>query len=149
MALAVIIFLVAIISAVGLAFLYRVGALTASSTGHGSGMQAEYLAESAANHAIWRLLNEPGFPDKEDVYYMHSLGSGRYGYKVRKPTATTFAAVATVGGVTALIGIAGVTYGAPVNRAMARDPDDHRLDDAMAEMLADWIEKRSADGSGG
>jgi hypothetical protein len=100
MALAVIIFLLAIISAVGMAFLYRVGALTAASTGHGSGMQAEYLAESAANHALWRLLNEPGFPAKEDVYYMHSLGPGRYGYKVRRPTATTFAAVATVGGVT-------------------------------------------------
>jgi len=56
---------------------------------------------------------------------------------------------ATVGGATALIGIAGGTYGALVNRAMGRDDDDHRLDDAMAEMLTDWIEKRSADGSGG
>jgi hypothetical protein len=60
-------------------------------------MQAHYLAEAAANHALWRLLNEPDFTVASDKYYMHSLGAGRYGYKVRKPTPTTFATVATVG----------------------------------------------------
>jgi hypothetical protein len=60
-------------------------------------MQAHYLAESAVNHALWRLLNDPGFTPESDKYYMHSLGDGRYGYKVRMPTQTTFATVATVG----------------------------------------------------
>ena len=62
-------------------------------------MQAHYLAEAAANHALWRLLNDPGFTVTSDTYYMHSLGGGRYGYKVRKPTPTTFGTVATVGAV--------------------------------------------------
>ena len=43
-------------------------------------MQADYLAEAAANHALWRLLNDPGFPADQTVYYMHDLGGGRYGY---------------------------------------------------------------------
>ncbi|MFH1491478.1 MAG: hypothetical protein ABII06_21425 [Pseudomonadota bacterium] len=62
-------------------------------------MQAHYLAESAANHALWRLLNDPGLSASDTVYTMHSLGNGRYGYKVRKPTLTKFGTVATVGGV--------------------------------------------------
>ena len=62
-------------------------------------MEANYLARSAANHALWRLLNDPGFPASETVYYMHNLANGRYGYKVRKPSLTTFGTVATVGAI--------------------------------------------------
>jgi len=65
----------------------------------GDSMQAHYLAESAANHAMWQLLNDSNFPAAEDSYYMHTLGDGRYGYKVRRHTNTTFATVATVGAV--------------------------------------------------
>ncbi len=65
----------------------------------GDSIQAHYLAESAANHAMWRLLNDSDFPAAEDSYYMHTLGDGRYGYKVRRHTNTTFATVATVGAV--------------------------------------------------
>jgi hypothetical protein len=62
-------------------------------------LQTQYLAESAANHAMWRMLNDPAFAPAADTYYMHSFANGRYGYKVRKPTATTFATVATVGAI--------------------------------------------------
>jgi Tfp pilus assembly protein PilX len=61
------------------------------------GMQAEYLAESAANHAMWLLLNDETFPASANNYYMHDMAGGRYGYKVRRHTETTFATIATVG----------------------------------------------------
>lgn len=89
--------LLAIMSTLALAFLAKIGTLTLATTNRLAGMQANYLAESAANHALWRLLNDPGFPADQTVYYMHNLDGGRYGYKVRKPTRTTFATVATVG----------------------------------------------------
>jgi hypothetical protein len=89
--------LLAIMSTLGMAFLFKVGIETSVIETRGNGMQAHYLAEAAANHALWRLLNEPGFTVASDKYYMHSLGAGRYGYKVRKPTPTTFGTVATVG----------------------------------------------------
>ena len=78
-------------------FLLRVGAEVAATTSRGSSMQVHYLAESAANHAKWRLLNDPTFPDDDETYYMHSFAGGRYGYKVRRHTDTTFATIATVG----------------------------------------------------
>ena len=89
--------LLAIMSTLAMAFLFKTGTLRAVTVNRLAGMQAEYLAEAAANHALWRLLNDPGFPASETVYYMHTLGNGRYGYKVRKPTPTTFATVAAVG----------------------------------------------------
>jgi len=89
--------LLAIMSTLGMAFLFKVGIETSVIETRGNSMQAHYLAEAAANHALWRLLNEPGFPASERVYYMHDLGSGRYGYKVRQPTLTKFGTVATVG----------------------------------------------------
>lgn len=89
--------LLAIMSTLALAFLSKIGTLTLATANRLDGMQANYLAESAANHALWRLLNDPGFPADQTVYYMHNLDGGRYGYKVRKPTRTTFATVATVG----------------------------------------------------
>ena len=92
-------FLTVILSTLSLAFIQKTGTGTAATATRGSGMQAHYLAESAANHALWRLLNELDFPAETDRYYMHSLAGGRYGYKVKAPTATTFAAVATVGAV--------------------------------------------------
>jgi len=91
--------LLAIMSTLGMAFLFKVGIETSVIETRGNNMQAHYLAEAAANHALWRLLNDPGFPASETVYYMHDLANGRYGYKVRKPTLTTFATVATVGAV--------------------------------------------------
>ena len=89
--------LLAILSTMGLTFIYKVGLMSSVTLNRRTSMQAHYLAESAANHALWRMLNEPGFAPESDKYYMHSLGDGRYGYKVRKPTETTFATVATVG----------------------------------------------------
>ena len=91
--------LLAILSTLGLAFIHKVGMQQSVVMNQKPGMQAHYLAESGANHALWRLLNEPGFPASETDYYMHSLANGRYGYKVRKPTLTTFGTVATVGAV--------------------------------------------------
>lgn len=92
-----ILIILALLSSLSLAFLQKVGTETSATMKRGDAMQAHYLAESAANHAVWRMLNEPGFPAAGNVYYMNSLGAGRYGYKVRKPTMTTFATIATVG----------------------------------------------------
>jgi hypothetical protein len=99
MAYMAILVLLAILSTLAFSFLFKTGTQTQATQTRGQSMQAHYLAESAANHALWGLLNQPGFAPASDVYYMHSLGNGRYGYKVRKPTETTFATVATVGAV--------------------------------------------------
>ncbi len=95
----VILFILIILSLLSLAFLQKVGTETSATMNRGINMQAHYLAESAANHALWRLLNEPSFPVSETTYYMHTLGQGRYGYKVRRHTDTTFATIATVGAI--------------------------------------------------
>lgn len=92
-----ILLLVAIMSTLGLTFLAKSRILSSATANHADGMQAEYLAEAAANHALWRLLNESDFPADESTYYMHTFQGGRYGYKVRRHTDTTFATVATVG----------------------------------------------------
>jgi hypothetical protein len=84
-------------STLAFAFAHKVGIEMSANETRGHAMQAHYLAESAANHALWRLLNDPSFAPAADTYYMHSFANGRYGYKVRKPSETTFATVATVG----------------------------------------------------
>jgi hypothetical protein len=89
--------LLAILSTMGLAFIYKVGLMSSVTLNRRTSMQAHYLAESAANHALWCMLNDPEFAPEFNKYYMHSLGDRRYGYKVRMPTETTFATVATVG----------------------------------------------------
>ncbi len=99
MAYMAILILLAILSTLTFSFLFKVGTQTSATMTRGNSMQAHYLAESAANHAMWRLLNESDFPASETTYYMHSLASGRYGYKVRRHTDTTFATVATVGAI--------------------------------------------------
>jgi hypothetical protein len=96
MAYIVILFLMVIMLTLGMAFMLQVGADLESSMAQRDTLELEYLAESAVAHAKWRLLNEPGFPASQTKYYMHSLGAGRYGYKVRPHTATTFATIATV-----------------------------------------------------
>jgi len=86
-----------ILTVTSLAFLRKV-TIGANATGTRiEAMKVHYLATSAANHAAWRLLNDPGFSAAENVYTMHDQGDGRYGYKVRRPTLTTFGTVATVG----------------------------------------------------
>ena len=99
MAFVTMLFIMVIISGLAMSFIYKSSITTSTAAKRGEGMQAHYLAESAANHAMWRLLNEESFPAAEDKYYMHSLAGGRYGYKVRRHTDTTFATVATVGAV--------------------------------------------------
>jgi Tfp pilus assembly protein PilX len=89
--------LLAILSTMGLTFVYKVGLMSSITLNRRTSMQAHHLAESAANHALWRILNDPEFAPESDKYYMHSLGDGRYGYNVRMPTETTFATTATVG----------------------------------------------------
>jgi hypothetical protein len=84
-------------STLAFAFAHKVGIEMSANKTRGHAMQAHYLAESAANHALWRLLNDPTFAPAADTYYMHSFANGRYGYKVRKPSETTFATIATVG----------------------------------------------------
>jgi hypothetical protein len=47
-----------LMSSLSLAFLAKVGTETSATMKRGDGMQASYLAETAANHAMWRLLND-------------------------------------------------------------------------------------------
>jgi hypothetical protein len=94
-----VLFLIAIMTALSMSFLQKVSIRTAVNATRHKAIQAEYLAKAAVNHALWRIQNEPGFPAASNVYYMHDLGGGRYGYKVRKPTLTKFATIATVGAV--------------------------------------------------
>ena len=58
MAYIAILILLAILSTLTFAFIFRVGTLTSATETRGTGMQAHYLAEAAANHAMWRLLND-------------------------------------------------------------------------------------------
>ena len=58
MAYVAILILLAILSTLGFAFLFKVGTLTSATETRGTSMQAHYLAEAAANHAMWRLLND-------------------------------------------------------------------------------------------
>ena len=99
LALIWVLMVVAVTSALSLSFLQKVSIGISASGTRSNSIQAQYLAEAAANHALWRLLNQETFPVASDVYYMHALGDGRYGYKVRRHTDTTFATVAVVGGV--------------------------------------------------
>jgi hypothetical protein len=91
--------LLALVSTMALAFVHTVGVETAANRTRIRHAQSDYLAHSAANHALWRLLNEPDFMPAADQYQMHGLAGGRYGYKVRRPGATTFGTIAAVGAV--------------------------------------------------
>ena len=53
-----ILFMLIILSLLSLAFLQKIGTETSTTMNRGKNMQAHYLAETAANHAMWRLLNE-------------------------------------------------------------------------------------------
>lgn len=92
-------FLLVILVTLGMVFVLKSATETAATMTRGANMQAHYLAESAANHALWRILNEPAWMPDPDTYYMHSLGEGRYGYKVRLHTNNTFATIAAIGAV--------------------------------------------------
>ncbi len=94
-----ILLLLVIISTLSLSFLQKVVIGTSAAVSRESAMKAQYLARSAANHALWRLLNDPAFSPTGTDYDMHDFGDGRYGYKVRKPTLTQFGTVATVSAV--------------------------------------------------
>ncbi len=63
MAYIAILVLLAIMSTLAFSFLFKVGTQTHATMNRGSGMQSHYLAEAAANHAMWRLLHESGFTD--------------------------------------------------------------------------------------
>jgi hypothetical protein len=87
------------VSTLSLSFLQKAVIGTSAAVSRGSAMKTDYLARSAANHALWRLLNDPDFSPTGTDYDMHDFGDGRYGYKVRKPSLTQFGTVATVGAV--------------------------------------------------
>ena len=94
-----ILFLLVILTVLSLAFIRRISIGTSAVASIGSAMQADYLARAAVNHALWLQLNDPAFSPSGDIYYMHDLGRGRYGYKVRPPTMNRFGSVAAVGAV--------------------------------------------------
>ena len=86
-----------IMTCLGLSFIQKVGLEAKIVMNKTISSQAHYLAETAASHAMWGMLNVPGFAPANNIYYMHYFADGRYGYKVRKPTETTFATIATIG----------------------------------------------------
>ncbi len=88
-----------VMTSVSIAFVQRAGIGLSATQTRGDNLRAQYLAESAVNHAMWLLINDKTFPAASDTYYMHTLAGGRYGYKVRRHTYTTFATVAAVGAV--------------------------------------------------
>jgi hypothetical protein len=125
-----ILLILALLSTLGLTFLARVQVGGMAVAGHDAVVQAEYLAEAAANHAMWRLLNENDFPASTNVYTMHALGAGRYGYKVRRHTINTFATVATIGVVgESTVAQSYVLYvaGTKVENLYIVDTDNHRI----------------------
>lgn len=67
MAYVAILVLVAIMSTLGLAFLHKAATQTSATSVRLAGMQADYLAEAAANHAMWRLLNDPVYTSNARV----------------------------------------------------------------------------------
>ncbi|MBL7645546.1 MAG: hypothetical protein JNK74_05075 [Candidatus Hydrogenedentes bacterium] len=97
MAYVALLFLLVILLTLGLSFIYSTSSQTASTMGRTEQMQAQYLAESAVNHALWRLKNEEGWAPDASTYYMHDTANGRYGYKVRPQTDAEPVTVATVG----------------------------------------------------
>jgi hypothetical protein len=134
-----ILILVAIMSTLGLSFLSKVGILSSAATKRIDGMRADYLAESAVHHARWGLLNVPGFAPDPNIYYMHSFASGRYGYKVRKPTLTTFATVATVGVVGEnVVQQSYVPYILPSNIMTAYGQNNNPIPQCRRLIGADW-----------
>jgi len=134
-------FLIGTMSALALAFHQKLSLGTAATGSRGRAMQAHYLARSAANHAMWRLLNEPGFPASESVYYMHDFDGDRYGYKVKKPTMTTFGTVATVGAVGSEVAKQSyVHYLKPYNIITTYDPWGGAEIPKYRRLLgADWV----------
>ena len=91
--------LLVLVSTLSLSFLQKAVIGTSAAVSRESAMKTQYLARAAANHALWRLLNDPDFSPTETDYDMHDFGDGRYGYKVQKPSLTQFGTVATVGAV--------------------------------------------------
>jgi len=98
-AFAAILIMVLLLWVLGMGFYLSLQTRLVTTTSRDQALQAEYLAESAAHHAMWRLINESNFPPSETKYYMHDLAGGRYGYRTRRHTETTFAAVSTVGAI--------------------------------------------------
>jgi hypothetical protein len=63
-----------------------------------SGKRSAYSYDySPACAPFLHVEYDGGSISADNVYYMHSLAGGRYGYKVRRHTDTTFATIATVG----------------------------------------------------
>jgi hypothetical protein len=136
-----ILILLVITSALSLAFLQKASIGTSAAVTRGSAMQAHYLARAAANHALWRLLNEPHFTASETVYYMHDLGNGRYGYKLRKPTLTKFGTVATVGGVSDVVtNQSYVQYLKPYNIITAYGRSSDQIPEYRRLLGATWVD---------
>ncbi|MBI2432723.1 MAG: hypothetical protein HYV26_07630 [Candidatus Hydrogenedentes bacterium] len=102
MAYVAILLLLIIVLALGFTFLLKASTEASATLSHIEGIQAEYLAEAAANKAVWRLLYDPTIPTyadavTADTYEMSNLSAGRYGYNFRPHTTTTFATVRAVG----------------------------------------------------
>ncbi|MFH1277390.1 MAG: hypothetical protein ABIK65_03310 [Candidatus Eisenbacteria bacterium] len=86
-----------ILTTLALAFISRSGILSSAVLGRHDRIQAEYLADTAIQHGLWAIRNDAGSIKNDTTYYMHSLAGGRYGYRVRVPTSTTFATIAAIG----------------------------------------------------
>ena len=113
-------------------------------THHGGGDPAEVLLD------VWRrLAATPAFPRLISwmIFEGEDVSSAMSGHPLIREVAETARARGnedpmTVAGVMALLVLAGAGYGAAINRALSREPDDQALFDTTAHMFGSWIESQ-------
>ena len=100
MAYIMVLFVILILSMLGMALVYRMQVRGTAIDARLADMQAQYSAESATHEAIWRMLHDPNYPVQDNNYDMKSFAGTRYGYVTLKPGGTaTFTGVSGIGAV--------------------------------------------------
>jgi AcrR family transcriptional regulator len=102
--------------------------------------------------ALWRALDDyPAFPRKLTslVHEGQDVSEVMSRHPLMRDIARSAAEQgvedpATVAGVTGIMTLAGVLFAPTLNRAIQRDPDDPRVYDAAAEMMALWVKDRES-----
>jgi hypothetical protein len=92
-----VLFLLGIVTMLGLSFLFRRSSAAASLNDGYDQAQATYLAQAALSEAKWRLINDCSFPPIAGQYTMRDLGGGRYGYEVQRHAGDKYATIAAIG----------------------------------------------------
>ena len=101
---------------------------------------------------VWRkLATAPAFPRLISwmVFEEEDVSSAMSGHPLIREVAETARTRGskdplTVGGVLALLVLAGAAYGPTINHALGRDPDDPALYNAASNMFGAWIDPGGA-----